>query len=115
MGKDMRIATTLAEQMGAPSRLGNCAVEVRAKAANELPPDADHTQIASWLRHDAKEEKMTLTALLGVPVTRQGRLEPRGDSAPILAEEAALLAAAGETLPGGNRPSRSRAARSALS
>jgi 3-hydroxyisobutyrate dehydrogenase len=57
MVKDMRIATTLAEQMGAPSRLGNCAVEVWAKAADELPPDADHTQIASWLRHDAKEEK----------------------------------------------------------
>jgi len=57
MVKDMRIATTLAEQVGAPSRLGDCAVKVWAKAADELPSDADHTQIASWLRHDAKGEK----------------------------------------------------------
>jgi 3-hydroxyisobutyrate dehydrogenase len=50
MLKDMRIAVRLAEQMGSPSALGASAVELWSLAADELPPDADHTEIARWLR-----------------------------------------------------------------
>ncbi|MBM9509112.1 NAD(P)-dependent oxidoreductase [Actinacidiphila acididurans] len=49
MLKDMRIAVALADQVGLPSRLGADAVELWAKAAEELPADADHTEIARWL------------------------------------------------------------------
>lgn len=49
MLKDMRIATQLAGQMGLPSRLGEQAVSLWAQAADELPPAADHTEIARWL------------------------------------------------------------------
>lgn len=49
MLKDMRIAVDLAEQVGLPSRLGADAVELWARAAEELPADADHTEIARWL------------------------------------------------------------------
>jgi len=50
MLKDMRIAVRLAEQMGSPSALGASAVGLWSLAADELPPDADHTEIARWLR-----------------------------------------------------------------
>ncbi|SEG67833.1 3-hydroxyisobutyrate dehydrogenase [Actinacidiphila yanglinensis] len=53
MLKDMRIAVALAEQVGLPSRLGADAVEVWARAAEELPADADHTEIARWLDEHA--------------------------------------------------------------
>jgi 3-hydroxyisobutyrate dehydrogenase len=50
MLKDMRIATGLAQQMDLPSRLGEQAVALWAEAASALPPAADHTEIARWLR-----------------------------------------------------------------
>lgn len=50
MLKDMRIATGLAEQMRSPSRLGEQAAATWAKAADDLPAAADHTEIARWLR-----------------------------------------------------------------
>jgi len=50
MLKDMRIAVELAEQVGLPSRLGSDAVAIWAEAVDELPADADHTEIARWLR-----------------------------------------------------------------
>jgi 3-hydroxyisobutyrate dehydrogenase len=50
MLKDMRIATGLAEQLNLPSRLGEQAVALWAEAAQALPPTADHTEIARWLR-----------------------------------------------------------------
>ena len=53
MLKDMRIATRLAAFTGTPSELGERAVELWAQAAESLPPDADHTDIARWLRHRA--------------------------------------------------------------
>jgi 3-hydroxyisobutyrate dehydrogenase len=53
MLKDMRIAVDLAEQVGLPSRLGAEAVELWARAAEELPPEADHTEIARWLDEHA--------------------------------------------------------------
>jgi 3-hydroxyisobutyrate dehydrogenase len=56
MLKDMRIATTLAEQMRSPSELGQRAVQLWAKAAGDLPADADHTEIASWISRRAQEE-----------------------------------------------------------
>jgi 3-hydroxyisobutyrate dehydrogenase len=53
MLKDMRIAVDLAEQVGLPSRLGAEAVSLWARAAGELPADADHTEIARWLGEQA--------------------------------------------------------------
>ena len=50
MLKDMRIATGLAQELGAPSTLGADAVELWARAAQDLPPTADHTEVARWLR-----------------------------------------------------------------
>ena len=50
MLKDMQIATQLARQTGAPSLLGEDAVELWAEAADELPPAADHTEVALWIR-----------------------------------------------------------------
>lgn len=50
MLKDMRIAVQLAEQSGASNELGVSVVELWAHAATELPPQADHTEIARWLR-----------------------------------------------------------------
>jgi 3-hydroxyisobutyrate dehydrogenase len=54
MLKDMRIAVELARETGAPSLLGESAVELWAKAAEELPSDADHTEIVRWL-HNREE------------------------------------------------------------
>ena len=73
MLKDMRIATGLAEQLNLPSRLGEQAVALWAQAAQTLPPAADHTEIARWLRdeqaagqdslgEDTQEAGMALTA-----------------------------------------------------
>lgn len=52
MLKDMRIATGLADQVGAPDPLGHAAVELWAKAAEALDPGADHTEIVTWLREE---------------------------------------------------------------
>ena len=49
MLKDMRTATALAEQLNAPIGLGDAAVERWAEAADDLAPDADHTEVAKWL------------------------------------------------------------------
>jgi 3-hydroxyisobutyrate dehydrogenase len=49
MLKDMRIATNLAEQLKVPSMLGNEAVGLWSTAAQDLPADSDHTEIARWL------------------------------------------------------------------
>lgn len=49
MLKDMRTATALAEQLDAPIALGEAAVERWAAAAEDLGPDADHTEVAKWL------------------------------------------------------------------
>jgi 3-hydroxyisobutyrate dehydrogenase len=50
MLKDMRIAVGLAEQLGTPSVLGADAVELWARAAEDLPERADHTEVAKWVR-----------------------------------------------------------------
>ena len=49
MLKDMRIALGLAESAGTESRLSAAAVGLWAQAADDLPADADHTEIARWL------------------------------------------------------------------
>jgi 3-hydroxyisobutyrate dehydrogenase len=56
MLKDMRIATGLAEQLGAPSRLGEDAMALWAEAADQLAPDADHTRVAEWIAAKAEAE-----------------------------------------------------------
>jgi 3-hydroxyisobutyrate dehydrogenase len=52
MLKDMRIATGLAEQVGAPDPLGEAATGLWARAAEALDATADHTEIVNWLRED---------------------------------------------------------------
>jgi len=49
MLKDMRVALGLEEAAGIPAPLSAAAVEAWATAADTLPPDADHTEIARWL------------------------------------------------------------------
>ncbi len=49
MLKDMKIAVRLADQAGAPSALGADAVALWQEAADDLPPQADHTEVARWL------------------------------------------------------------------
>ena len=46
--KDMKIATSLARELGLPSVFGEAAVERYELAADELPADADHTEIAKF-------------------------------------------------------------------
>ena len=49
MLKDMRIALQLEQEAGVPAPLGQAAVAAWAAAAEDLPPTADHTEIARWL------------------------------------------------------------------
>jgi 3-hydroxyisobutyrate dehydrogenase len=50
MLKDMRIATGLAQAVGAPSALGEDAIGFWAAAADDLDEAADHTRVAEWIR-----------------------------------------------------------------
>jgi 3-hydroxyisobutyrate dehydrogenase len=50
MLKDMKIAVELAAEVNVPCELGIEAVDVWNSAAEDLPPRADHTEIARWLR-----------------------------------------------------------------
>jgi 3-hydroxyisobutyrate dehydrogenase len=52
MLKDMRIATGLADQVGAPDPLGHAAADLWARAAEALDAGADHTEIITWLRKE---------------------------------------------------------------
>jgi 3-hydroxyisobutyrate dehydrogenase len=52
MLKDMRIALGLAESAGTPAALSAAATALWAEAAQALPADADHTEIARWLDPD---------------------------------------------------------------
>jgi len=58
MLKDMKIAVGLSEQVGIPTRLGADAVELWARVANDYPADADHTEIARWLRERGEGSPM---------------------------------------------------------
>lgn len=49
MLKDMKIAVQLAEQAGAPTRLGADAVVLWDEASEGLEPTADHTEVARWI------------------------------------------------------------------
>jgi 3-hydroxyisobutyrate dehydrogenase len=49
MVKDIRTARELARATGAPFVLGETSVAVWERAAEALPEDADHTEIALWL------------------------------------------------------------------
>lgn len=53
MLKDTRIATTLAAQVGARTRLGEALVERWGQAVDDLGPGADHTEVARWLSEHA--------------------------------------------------------------
>ena len=66
MLKDMRIATDLAAQLGAPTKLGEYAVALWEKASIDLDAGADHTEIARWVDSSASaptsETPRTVTA-----------------------------------------------------
>ncbi|THG31530.1 NAD(P)-dependent oxidoreductase [Naasia lichenicola] len=49
MLKDMKIALGLADSTHAPHALSSRAVELWSTAAAELPPGADHTEVARWV------------------------------------------------------------------
>lgn len=49
MLKDMKIAVDLADSTHAPNQLGTRAVELWTTAAEQLPPKADHTEVARWV------------------------------------------------------------------
>jgi 3-hydroxyisobutyrate dehydrogenase len=57
MVKDIRIALGLAEATGVPSALTERTVELWGAAVDELGPDADHTEIARWLREHTHVEE----------------------------------------------------------
>jgi 3-hydroxyisobutyrate dehydrogenase len=48
--KDMRIAVDIEEATGVAHALGSDAVKIWERAAADLAPDADHTEIARWVR-----------------------------------------------------------------
>lgn len=54
MLKDMRIATGLAHDLGVPISLGDAVVTEWARAAAELPPSADHTEVARFLEQESR-------------------------------------------------------------
>jgi 3-hydroxyisobutyrate dehydrogenase len=56
MLKDMKIAVQLASQEGAACELGADAVSLWAKAAADLPTNADHTEVARWI-HDRQGDE----------------------------------------------------------
>lgn len=56
MLKDMRIGVGIAKSAGVPHALGSDAVGIWERAAQDLAPDADHTEIARWVR-DQKGDK----------------------------------------------------------
>jgi len=50
MLKDMKIATSLAAELGIPHTLSDLTVEHWTEANDDLGPGADHTEVARWLR-----------------------------------------------------------------
>ncbi|HEX4252004.1 MAG TPA: NAD(P)-dependent oxidoreductase [Pseudonocardia sp.] len=55
MVKDIRIALRLTEATGVPSALAERTVGLWVDAVDELGADADHTEIARWLREHTRE------------------------------------------------------------
>ena len=49
MVKDVGIAVGLGEELGVPATLGEQTLELWREAAEALPADADHTEIARWV------------------------------------------------------------------
>ena len=75
MLKDMRIATSLAGELGIPHEFGDEAVAHWARANADLGGTADHTEVARWL-------KAHTPALADRPLSAQAqepRSEPKGD------------------------------------
>ena len=58
MLKDMKIAVGLADQVGVPTRLGVDAVDLWARVAEDYPANADHTEVARWLRESGERGDM---------------------------------------------------------
>lgn len=58
MLKDMKIAVGLTEQVGVPTQLGTDAVDLWSQVAGDYPADADHTEVARWLRERTARSTM---------------------------------------------------------
>lgn len=56
MLKDMRIALGLARAADTPAALSERAVTAWTAAADAVPPDADHTEIARWVRDQTPDQ-----------------------------------------------------------
>ncbi len=54
--KDVRMAVGLARAVGARAELGEASVSLWEQAAEALPADADHTEIARWLADRAQAD-----------------------------------------------------------
>ena len=54
--KDIRMAVKLARAVGSRAELGEASVSLWEQAAEALPPDADHTEIARWLAGRAQPD-----------------------------------------------------------
>jgi 3-hydroxyisobutyrate dehydrogenase len=52
MVKDIKIALGLGDTLGVPAELGHTTAQVWERAAAELTPDADHTELARWIDGD---------------------------------------------------------------
>jgi len=57
MLKDMGIALGLQEATGTPAAVSAAALAAWAAAAEALPPDADHTEVAAWLMARTKTDE----------------------------------------------------------
>jgi 3-hydroxyisobutyrate dehydrogenase len=55
MVKDMKIALELEDELGVRDDLGRRAVELWSRAVEELPEQADHTEIVRWLERGPDE------------------------------------------------------------
>lgn len=55
MVKDMGIAVELARQVGTPGTLAETALKLWQEAAKDLPPSADHTEVARWLASEVPD------------------------------------------------------------
>jgi len=55
MVKDMKIALRLADAAGLDAGASRAALDVWVRAAQEMPPGADHTEIARWVQQAAQD------------------------------------------------------------
>ena len=55
MLKDMKIGSDLLEAVGVPHDLSDSAIGLWERAADDLAPTADHTEVGRWILDHAEE------------------------------------------------------------